>query len=84
MLPDAGVPNAELLTAMTYNVYVGSSAEQLLSVASWATVAMTSSFFYRRISPTYRGATRCVDFTSSKFSPFANWDNLAVDEATLL
>ncbi len=49
MLPDATVPDAEPLTVMTYNVYVGSSAEPLLSVENLLQVPTEVATMYNNV-----------------------------------
>ena len=49
MLPDDGVPDAEPLTAMTYNVYVGSSPEPLLSVENLLQVPTEVAIMYNNV-----------------------------------
>lgn len=49
MLPDASVPDAEPLTVMTYNVYVGSSAEALLSVENILQVPTEVANMYNNV-----------------------------------
>ena len=49
MMPDASVPDAEPLTVMTYNVYVGSSAEALLSVENVLQVPTEVANMYNNV-----------------------------------
>ena len=49
MLPDAGAPDAEPLTVMTYNVYVGSSAAPLLSVENLLQVPTEVTNMYNNV-----------------------------------
>jgi hypothetical protein len=49
MLPDTSVPDAEPLTVMTYNVYVGSSAEPLLSVENLLQVPTEVANMYNNV-----------------------------------
>ena len=49
MLPDAGTPDAEPLTVMTYNVYVGSSAEPLLSIENLLQVPIEVASMYNNV-----------------------------------
>ena len=49
MLPDISTPDAEPLTVMTYNVYVGSSAQPLLSVENVLQVPTEVANMYNNI-----------------------------------
>ena len=49
MLPDAAIPDTEPLTVMTYNVYVGSSAEPLLSVENLLQVPTEVATMYNNV-----------------------------------
>ena len=49
MLPDADTPDTEPLTVMTYNVYVGSSADPLLSVENLAQVPTEVANMYNNV-----------------------------------
>ena len=49
MIPDARGPDAEPLTVMTYNVYVGSSAEPLLSVENVLQVPTEVANMYNNV-----------------------------------
>ncbi len=49
MLPDADMPDVEPLTVMTYNVYVGSSAEPLLSVDNLLQVPTEVANMYNNV-----------------------------------
>ena len=49
MLPDDSTPDAEPLTVMTYNVYVGSSAEPLLSVENVLQVPIEVATMYNNV-----------------------------------
>ena len=49
MLPDISLPDTEPLTVMTYNVYVGSSAEPLLSVENVLQVPIEVANMYNNV-----------------------------------
>ncbi len=49
MLPDTSTPDTEPLTVMTYNVYVGSSADPLLSVESPLQVPAEVAIMYNNV-----------------------------------
>ncbi len=49
MLPDTSTPDAEPLTVMTYNVYVGSSAEPLLTVENVLQVPTEVANMYNNV-----------------------------------
>ena len=49
MLPDTSTPDTEPLTVMTYNVYVGSSADPLLSVESLLQVPTEVAIMYNNV-----------------------------------
>ena len=49
MLPDPSTPDTEPLTVMTYNVYVGSSADPLLSVESPLQVPTEVAIMYNNV-----------------------------------
>ena len=49
MLPDTSTPDTEPLTVMTYNVYVGSSADPLLSVDSLLQVPTEVAIMYNNV-----------------------------------
>ena len=49
MLPDTSTPDTEPLTVMTYNVYVGSSAEPLLSVENLLQVPTEVANMYNNV-----------------------------------
>ena len=49
MLPDTSTPDTEPLTVMTYNVYVGSSADPLLSVENLLQVPTEVANMYNNV-----------------------------------
>ena len=70
MLPDTSTPDTEPLTVMTYNVYVGSSAEPLLAVENLLQVPQEVANMYNNvIASDFPGRAAAIAKSIKAFQP---------------